>query len=72
MKKIEPICIENTVYSTKITLYACDLLSIVRNDISFDLGNNRELLFSKTTGDVVYYDKNTGDEIYLDDVTFGI
>lgn len=72
MKKVEPICIENNENTTKITLYACDLLSIVRNDISFDLGNNRELLFSKTTDDVIYYDKNTDDEIYLDDVTFGI
>lgn len=72
MKKVKPICIENNKYNTKITLYACDLLSIIKNDISFDLGNNEELLFSKTTGDVVYFDNNDDSEIYLDDVTFSV
>lgn len=72
MKKVEPICIENNDYNTKITLYACDLLSIIKNDISFDLGNNRQLLFDKTTGDIVYFDDNDGSEIYLDDVTFSL
>lgn len=72
MKKVEPIYIEDNGYSTKITLYACDLLSIIKNDVSFDLGNNKELLFSKTTGDVVYCDNNNDSEVYLDDVTFSV
>lgn len=72
MKKVKPICIENNKNTTKITLYACDLLSIIRNDISFDLGNNRQLLFDKTTGDIVYFDNNDGSEIYLDDIIFSL
>ena len=72
MKKVKPIHIENNENTTKITLYACDLLSIIKNNVSFDLGNNRQLLFDKTTGDIVYFDDNDGSEIYLDDVTFSL
>ena len=70
MKKVKPICVENNENTTKITLYACDLLSIIRNDISFNLGNGRELLFDKLTGDIVYFDDNDGSEVYLDEITF--
>ena len=72
MKKVEPICVENNEDNTKVSLYAYDLLKIIRKDTKFDLGNGRELLFDKTTGDIVYFDNNTYDEIYLDEVTFNI
>ena len=69
MKKFETIYVENNQDNTKIALHACDLLSIIKKDTIFDLGNNRKLLFDKTTNDIVFFD-NDGSEIYLEEVVF--